>query len=91
MVTRSYGEQREQYLKDCGYGRPFITSLLGVNCYPCSGNHKPMYAGDSCKDAIEKASNFPDDRVLWSFGCVHPTSMSSSMMPWQFYVAGVGD
>ncbi|KAK1385543.1 Galactomannan galactosyltransferase 1 [Heracleum sosnowskyi] len=94
VVTESYGELREKYLKDAGYGketgrRPFITHFTG--CSPCSGNHNPIYAGDSCKDGMEKALNFADNQVLRSFGYVHHSLMSSSVMPWQSDVAGTGD
>ncbi|KAL8092054.1 hypothetical protein AgCh_034367 [Apium graveolens] len=86
VVSESHGEVWEQYLKDAGYGkntgrRPFITHFTG--CSPCSGNHNTMYAGDSCKEGMEKALNFADNQVLRNFGYTRPNLMDSSyVLPW---------
>ncbi|KAL6961327.1 Anthocyanidin 3-O-glucosyltransferase 7 [Sarracenia purpurea var. burkii] len=89
-VSESYGALREQYLKAAGYGkdtgkRPFITHFTG--CQPCSGDHNPMYGGDSCWKGIETALNFADNQVLRNFGFVHPDlldSSSVSALPFDF-------
>ncbi|WCJ33209.1 Galactosyl transferase GMA12/MNN10 family protein [Euphorbia peplus] len=74
-VSEQYGEFREPYLKDAGYTdggwrRPFITHFTG--CQPCSGDHNPMYKGDSCLKGMIRALNFADNQVLRNYGFVHP-------------------
>ncbi|CAL5369358.1 unnamed protein product [Camellia sinensis] len=94
-VRESYGEMREDHLKINGYGkgsgrRPFITHFTG--CQPCSGNHNPMYAGDSCWKGIERALNFADNQVLRNFGFVHPNLLDSSSvspLPFDFPSRGI--
>ncbi|KAK1383186.1 Galactomannan galactosyltransferase [Heracleum sosnowskyi] len=81
LDTQSYGDLREIYLEQGGYGkktgrRPFITHFTG--CSPCSGKHNPIYDGDSCWEGIEKALNFADNQVLRNFGFLRPDLSNAS-------------
>lgn len=88
VVSESYGEMKEKYLKEAGYRkkserRPFITHFTG--CSPCRGHHDPMYTADSCRDGMERALNFADNQVLRNFGFVHPSLLdTSSVLPLPF-------
>ncbi|GAA0184062.1 transferase [Lithospermum erythrorhizon] len=80
-VNEAYGNMREHYLKDVGFGlmslrRPFITHFTG--CQPCSGAHNQMYSGQSCWDAMNRALNFADNQVLRNYGFVHQDLLDSS-------------
>ncbi|KAK2981202.1 hypothetical protein RJ640_030591 [Escallonia rubra] len=82
VVSESYGALREQYLQEAWYGKetgrkPFITHFTG--CQPCSGDHNPKYAGDSCHDGMARALNFADNQVLRNYGFVHSYLNSSSV------------
>ncbi|KAK1383187.1 Galactomannan galactosyltransferase 1 [Heracleum sosnowskyi] len=86
LATESYGELREKYLEQGGYGkktgrRPFITHFTG--CSPCNGKHDPIYDGDSCRQGMEKALNFADNQVLRNFGFVRRdlSNASSPVFP----------
>ncbi|VFQ58337.1 unnamed protein product [Cuscuta campestris] len=52
-----------------GRTTPFVTHFTG--CQPCSGEHNPKYAGDSCWAGMERALNFADNQVLRNFGFKH--------------------
>ncbi|CAK9184137.1 unnamed protein product [Ilex paraguariensis] len=92
-VSESYGALREQYLKQEGYGkdtgrRPFITHFTG--CQPCSGDHNPMYGGNSCWRGMERALNFADYQVLRNYGFVHPDLLDSAfVLPLPFDSVGL--
>ncbi|XAR51380.1 Xyloglucan 6-xylosyltransferase [Bertholletia excelsa] len=75
VAVEGYAAARETYLRKAGYGkgswrRPFVTHFTG--CQPCSGNHNPIYEGDSCRVGMERALNFADNQVLRSYGFIHP-------------------
>ncbi|XP_058186376.1 putative glycosyltransferase 7 [Rhododendron vialii] len=88
-VSGWYGEMREVYLngtRDGGIGgwrRPFTTHFTG--CQPCSGQHNPIYGGESCWNGMERALNFADNQVLRNYGFVHDGLGNSSFVsPLQF-------
>ncbi|KAF7129138.1 hypothetical protein RHSIM_Rhsim10G0098300 [Rhododendron simsii] len=87
-VSGWYGEMREVYLKGTqdgngGWRRPFITHFTG--CQPCSGQHNPIYGGESCWNGMERALNFADNQVLRNYGFVHDSLGNSSFVsPLQF-------
>ncbi|XP_052205357.1 putative glycosyltransferase 7 [Diospyros lotus] len=87
-VGRSYSALWEKYLEAAGYRkdagkRPCVTHFTG--CQPCSGDHNPMYTGDSCREGMERALNFADNQVLRSYGFVHPDLLdSASAVPLPF-------
>lgn len=70
-VSETYGEMREEYLKDAGnakgsWRRPFITHFTG--CQPCSGKYNAMYSAHDCWNAMHNALNFADNQVMRKFG-----------------------
>ncbi|KHN36310.1 Galactomannan galactosyltransferase 1 [Glycine soja] len=70
-VSETYGEMREEYLKDAGnakgsWRRPFITHFTG--CQPCSGKYNAMYSPHDCSNAMHNALNFADNQVMRKFG-----------------------
>nr|GMD51707.1 glycosyltransferase 6-like [Ipomoea batatas] len=84
-VTESYAAAREPHVAAGGdwregWRRPFITHFTG--CQPCSGDHNPMYEGDSCQVGMERALNFADNQVLRNFGFSHSDlDTSSPLLP----------
>ncbi|KAJ6420299.1 hypothetical protein OIU84_030253 [Salix udensis] len=80
-VSEQYGAFREPHLREAGIGkdswrRPFITHFTG--CQPCSGDHNPMYVGETCWNGMVKALNFADNQVLRKYGFVHPDLLDSN-------------
>ncbi|KAF9621154.1 hypothetical protein IFM89_016648 [Coptis chinensis] len=87
IVSESYAEMREPYLKDAGNGkgswrRPFITHFTG--CQPCSGNHNQRYSAKSCWNGMHKVLNFADNQVLRSYGLKRCDLLDSSLTPLPF-------
>lgn len=86
-VSESYGEVREEYLKDAGYGkfswrRPFITHFTG--CQPCSGKYNAMYSAEDCWNGMQKALNFADNQVLRKYGFVRTDLVDNGVTPVPF-------
>ncbi|XP_014521420.1 galactomannan galactosyltransferase 1 [Vigna radiata var. radiata] len=83
-VSESYGDIREEYLKDAGFGkgsmrRPFITHFTG--CQPCSGKYNAMYSADDCWNGMHKALNFADNQVMRNFGFHRSDLLLNSVSP----------
>ncbi|KAG6594966.1 Glycosyltransferase 6, partial [Cucurbita argyrosperma subsp. sororia] len=81
-VSRFYAGLREPVIKKAGLRngagrRPFVTHFTG--CQPCSGNHNPMYDGDTCWQEMGRALNFADNQVLRTYGFLHQDLDSSAV------------
>ncbi|CAH8326084.1 unnamed protein product [Eruca vesicaria subsp. sativa] len=88
-VSERYGAFREERFLKGEFGgrgsrrRPFVTHFTG--CQPCSGDHSPIYDGDTCWNEMFRSLNFADDQVMRTYGYVHTDlSKTSPLQPLPF-------
>ncbi|VVB09883.1 unnamed protein product [Arabis nemorensis] len=86
-VSERYGAFREERFLKREFGgsrrRAFVTHFTG--CQPCSGDHNPIYDGDTCWNEMIRALNFADNQVMRVYGYVHSDlSKTSPLVPLPF-------